>query len=163
MRLHLTSCSLTSGIAVSLIVCSLHPKAVHHHKHLPKPVWCWILQLCIYDDEDKQRREEIEALGGDDRVYGRFYDRLKEVRDYHRRFPSTDFTEVRLSQINQSERQIQPIADPSTLFLPTMILASGFCNPETNSSSLPNLTQIRTPHMSPKVSYHYPGSLTSFY
>ncbi|MEW5300908.1 MAG: hypothetical protein WDW36_003801 [Sanguina aurantia] len=30
--------------------------------------------LCVYEDEDKQRREEIEALGG--------------------RFPSTDFTEA---------------------------------------------------------------------
>ena len=57
---------------------------------LPPP-----LQIKIYEDDDKSRKEEIEALGGEDKVFTRFYDRLKEVREYHRRFPNPDLTEVR--------------------------------------------------------------------
>lgn len=48
----------------------------------------------IYEDDDKARKEEIEALGGEDKVFTRFYDRLKEVREYHRRFPNPDLTEA---------------------------------------------------------------------
>ncbi|KXZ48869.1 hypothetical protein GPECTOR_25g454 [Gonium pectorale] len=48
----------------------------------------------IYEDEDRARREEIEALGGEDKVFSKFYDRLKEIREYHRKFPSLDLTEA---------------------------------------------------------------------
>eukprot|EP00887_Chlorella_sp_A99_P006821 scaffold2.g6821.t1 len=50
--------------------------------------------VTIYADEDGARREEIAALRGDN-VFGNFYDRLKEVRDFHRRFPDDAITEVR--------------------------------------------------------------------
>jgi hypothetical protein len=50
--------------------------------------------LKIYEDEDKARKEEIEALGGEDKVFSKFYDRLKEIREYHRKFLSNDLTEV---------------------------------------------------------------------
>ncbi|GFR50687.1 hypothetical protein Agub_g12939 [Astrephomene gubernaculifera] len=48
----------------------------------------------IYEDEDKARKEEIEALGGEDKVFSKFYDRLKEIREYHRKFPTHDLTEA---------------------------------------------------------------------
>jgi len=48
----------------------------------------------IYEDEDGARKEEIGALANKDNPFGAFYDRLKEVRDYYRRFPSTDVTEA---------------------------------------------------------------------
>lgn len=48
--------------------------------------------VTIYADEDGARREEIAALRGDN-VFGNFYDRLKEVRDFHRRFPDDAITE----------------------------------------------------------------------
>lgn len=54
-----------------------------------------IPQLKIYEDEDKARKEEIESLGGEDQVFSKFYDRLKEVREYHRKFPNYELTEVR--------------------------------------------------------------------
>uniref|UniRef100_A0A2P2KRP2 Splicing factor 3A subunit 3-like n=1 Tax=Rhizophora mucronata TaxID=61149 RepID=A0A2P2KRP2_RHIMU len=45
----------------------------------------------IYEDKDNARRDEIAALGGQTatgtNVFSAFYDRLKEIRDYHRRHP----------------------------------------------------------------------------
>lgn len=52
-------------------------------------------QMKVYEDDDNARREEISSLGGPlSTVFGKFYERLREAKDYHRRFPSTDFTEV---------------------------------------------------------------------
>ena len=48
----------------------------------------------IYEDEDGARKEEIAALANKDNPFAAFYDRLKEVREYHRRFPNLDVTEV---------------------------------------------------------------------
>ncbi|XP_074570095.1 splicing factor SF3a60 homolog [Curcuma longa] len=47
----------------------------------------------IYEDKDSARKDEIAALGGQTAtgsitLFGAFYDRLKEIRDYHRRHPS---------------------------------------------------------------------------
>eukprot|EP00899_Mesostigma_viride_P026672 jgi/Mesvir1/718/Mv17326-RA.2 len=44
-------------------------------------------QVVIYDDEDGARRDEIALLGGKG-VFSSFYDRLRELKDYHRRHPS---------------------------------------------------------------------------
>ncbi|KAF8066290.1 hypothetical protein HT031_002613 [Scenedesmus sp. PABB004] len=45
-------------------------------------------------DESRHRKEEIKALGADNptAVYGKFYDRLKELREYHGRFAGLDIT-----------------------------------------------------------------------
>ena len=48
-------------------------------------------QAGIYEDADGARKEEIASLRGDN-VFQNFYDRLKEVREYHRRFPADDLT-----------------------------------------------------------------------
>lgn len=45
----------------------------------------------IMDDKDGSRREELAAMSGKD-VFNNFYARLKDVRDYHRKFP--DQTDV---------------------------------------------------------------------
>lgn len=46
----------------------------------------------IYEDKDSARKDEIAALGGQTatgaNVFSAFYDRLKEIREYHRRHPS---------------------------------------------------------------------------
>eukprot|EP00243_Klebsormidium_subtile_P004114 TRINITY_DN17896_c0_g1_i1.p2 TRINITY_DN17896_c0_g1~~TRINITY_DN17896_c0_g1_i1.p2 ORF type:complete len:517 (+),score=201.30 TRINITY_DN17896_c0_g1_i1:191-1741(+) len=46
----------------------------------------------IYEDVDGARKEEIAALGGlqaeNQNVFSAYYDRMKEIRDYHRRHPS---------------------------------------------------------------------------
>lgn len=47
----------------------------------------------IYEDNDHARRDEIAALAGDN-VFSNFYERLNEVRDYHRRYPKNDVTEA---------------------------------------------------------------------
>lgn len=46
------------------------------------------------EDECDARREEIAALGAVEqtKVFANFYERLKDVRDYHRRFPVHDVT-----------------------------------------------------------------------
>ncbi|CAG7878916.1 unnamed protein product [Brassica rapa] len=45
-----------------------------------------------YEDKDGARDDEIAALGGHTatgiNVYSAFYDRLKEIREYHRKYPS---------------------------------------------------------------------------
>ncbi|PNX71374.1 splicing factor 3A subunit 3-like protein [Trifolium pratense] len=45
----------------------------------------------IYDDKDNARKDEIAALGGQTatgiNVFSAFYDRLKEIREYHRKHP----------------------------------------------------------------------------
>jgi len=41
----------------------------------------------MYEDKDNARRDEIAAIGGQN-VFGAFYDRLKEAREYHRRYPN---------------------------------------------------------------------------
>ncbi|XP_052199758.1 splicing factor SF3a60 homolog [Diospyros lotus] len=45
-----------------------------------------------YEDKDNGRRDEIAALGGQTatgtNVFSAFYDRLKEIREYHRRHPA---------------------------------------------------------------------------
>ncbi|KAM7504862.1 hypothetical protein LguiB_003766 [Lonicera macranthoides] len=47
----------------------------------------------IYEDNDSARKDEIAALGGQTatgttNVFSAFYDRLKEIREYHRRHPA---------------------------------------------------------------------------
>ncbi|KNA09357.1 hypothetical protein SOVF_154360 [Spinacia oleracea] len=46
----------------------------------------------IYEDKDNARKDEIAALGGQTatgtNVFSAFYDRLKEIREYHRRHQS---------------------------------------------------------------------------
>lgn len=51
----------------------------------------------VYDDESEEsrhRKEEIAALGASNptAVYSKFYDRLKELREYHKRFPVLDIS-----------------------------------------------------------------------
>ncbi|XP_077229123.1 splicing factor-like protein [Tasmannia lanceolata] len=45
----------------------------------------------IYEDDDGARKDEIAAIGGQTlsgtNVFSAFYDRLKEIREYHRRHP----------------------------------------------------------------------------
>ncbi|MQM05972.1 hypothetical protein Taro_038796 [Colocasia esculenta] len=46
----------------------------------------------VYEDKDNARKDEIAALGGQTasgstNVFSAFYDRLKEIREYHRRHP----------------------------------------------------------------------------
>ncbi|XP_054798024.1 splicing factor SF3a60 homolog [Prosopis cineraria] len=46
----------------------------------------------IYEDKDSARKDEIAALGGQTatgtNVFSAFYDRLKEIREYHRKHPA---------------------------------------------------------------------------
>ncbi|KAI3914650.1 hypothetical protein MKW92_006723 [Papaver armeniacum] len=47
----------------------------------------------IYEDNDNARKDEIAALGGqtaeETNVFGAFYERLKEIRDYHKQHPNS--------------------------------------------------------------------------
>ncbi|EEF48955.1 splicing factor 3a, putative [Ricinus communis] len=51
-----------------------------------------LLEVEIYEDKDNSRKDEIAALGGQTatgtNVFSAFYDRLKEIREYHRRHPA---------------------------------------------------------------------------
>lgn len=81
-RWRLTACFHTARFHTSHF--ALHPPT-------PAPA-----QLRIYEDEDGARKEEIAALAQPESgSFAAFYDRLKEVKEYYRRFPTTDVTEVR--------------------------------------------------------------------
>lgn len=42
----------------------------------------------IYEDKDGSRKEEIASMGGTGpSLYSLFYERLREIKDYHRRYP----------------------------------------------------------------------------
>lgn len=67
----------------------------------------------IYEDKDNARKDEIAALGGQTatgtNVFSTFYDRLKEIREYHRRHPAArvvDATEE-YEQLLKEEPQIE--------------------------------------------------------
>lgn len=59
----------------------------------------------IYDDADGVRKDEIAAMSGTT-VFSSFYDQLKSVREYHRKFPS------------------EPVAESSEQILLTEVLES---------------------------------------
>lgn len=46
----------------------------------------------IYEDKDGLRRDDIASMGGPD-VFNTFYERMREVRDYHKRYPNSSFTQ----------------------------------------------------------------------
>ncbi|XP_042033259.1 splicing factor SF3a60 homolog [Salvia splendens] len=54
----------------------------------------------IYEDKDNARKDEIAALGGQSstsanvNVFSAFYDRLKEIREYHRRHPALRYVDT---------------------------------------------------------------------
>ena len=49
-------------------------------------------QRKVYDDSDGQRKDEIASMAGGNAFAG-FYDRVKELKEYHRRHPNSGFTE----------------------------------------------------------------------
>lgn len=51
------------------------------------------MQIKLYEDDEGVRRKEIEKLGGNNQ-FSNFYERLKEIRDYHRRNPTNDVTQT---------------------------------------------------------------------
>ncbi|KAL3630687.1 hypothetical protein CASFOL_023671 [Castilleja foliolosa] len=70
----------------------------------------------VYEDEDGARKDEIAALGGQSatsanvNVFSAFYDRLKEIREYHRRHPAAryvDTTDDESEQILKEEPTIE--------------------------------------------------------
>ncbi|KAI3432859.1 hypothetical protein D9Q98_010442 [Chlorella vulgaris] len=68
--------------------------------------------ISIYQDEDGARKEEIAQLrlGASDNVFSNFYDRLKEVRDYHRKFPNDDLTEAETDEALLQEQPMVPFS-----------------------------------------------------
>jgi hypothetical protein len=51
-----------------------------------------VAQRKVYDDSDGQRKDEIASMAGSN-VFAGFYDRVKELKEYHRRHPNSGFTE----------------------------------------------------------------------
>ncbi|XP_010924860.1 splicing factor SF3a60 homolog [Elaeis guineensis] len=65
----------------------------------------------IYEDKDNARRDEIGALGvgGQNNPFPAFYDRLKEIRDYHRRHPAARVVDANeeFEELLKEEPQIE--------------------------------------------------------
>lgn len=66
----------------------------------------------IYQDEDGARKEEIAQLrmGASDNVFSNFYERLREVREYHRKFPDDDLTEAENDEALLQEQPAVPFS-----------------------------------------------------
>ncbi len=45
--------------------------------------------LKLYEDEDGSRKDEIASITGED-IYSTFYERLRDIKDYHRRHPGLE-------------------------------------------------------------------------
>ncbi|CAE6087858.1 unnamed protein product [Arabidopsis arenosa] len=65
----------------------------HRVRHMIESIMLTTEKLVeTYEDKDGARDDEIAALGGQTatgtNVYSAFYDRLKEIREYHKRHPS---------------------------------------------------------------------------
>ena len=52
----------------------------------------------LYEDADGARREELASMSGDG-VFTTFYDQLKELREYHRKFPAEPSVETAESMV----------------------------------------------------------------
>ncbi|PKI72437.1 splicing factor SF3a60 homolog [Punica granatum] len=67
----------------------------------------------VYDDKDGARKDEIAALGGQTatgtNVFSAFYDRLKEIREYHRKHPAARVvdTNEEFEELLKEEPQIE--------------------------------------------------------
>ncbi|GFP81095.1 splicing factor 3a subunit 3 [Phtheirospermum japonicum] len=61
----------------------------------------------VYEDKDNARKDEIAALGGQSatsaniNVFSAFYDRLKEIREYHRRHPAARYVDTTADEAEQ--------------------------------------------------------------
>jgi len=53
---------------------------------LDRSMECAERLVALYEDRDGLRQEEISALSGPDE-FAEFYRRLKQVKDFHRRYP----------------------------------------------------------------------------
>lgn len=51
------------------------------------------VQIKLYEDDEGVRRTEIEQLGGKNQLSS-FYERLKDIKEYHRRNPTNEVTEA---------------------------------------------------------------------
>lgn len=51
------------------------------------------MQIRIYEDDEGVRKTEFERLSGQNQ-FSTFYERLKEIKEYHRRNPTAELTEA---------------------------------------------------------------------
>ncbi|KAF9896837.1 hypothetical protein BX616_006666, partial [Lobosporangium transversale] len=54
----------------------------------------------IYKDEDGNRKKEMDAISGANE-FGEFYDRLKKIKDYHRKYPNEAVEPMELEFLDQ--------------------------------------------------------------
>uniref|UniRef100_A0A1J3JT40 Splicing factor 3A subunit 3 n=1 Tax=Noccaea caerulescens TaxID=107243 RepID=A0A1J3JT40_NOCCA len=68
----------------------------HRVRHIIESIMLTTEKLVeTYEDKDGAREDEIAALGGQTaNVFNAYYDRLKEIREYHRRHPSGPLPDV---------------------------------------------------------------------
>lgn len=63
--------------------------------------------LLMYEDSDGSRREELSSMapGSTDRAFEAFYDRLKEMRAYYRRFPELSAANASMAEADSFDVQ----------------------------------------------------------
>ncbi|KAG0239435.1 hypothetical protein B0O80DRAFT_408802 [Mortierella sp. GBAus27b] len=66
----------------------------------------------LYKDEDGSRSKEMDAISGSNE-FGEFYDRLKKIKDYHRKYPNEAVEPMELEFLDQqiSESKLAALDD----------------------------------------------------
>ncbi|KAG0345145.1 Splicing factor 3A subunit 3 [Podila humilis] len=64
----------------------------------------------LYKDEDESRKKEMEAMSGSNE-FGAFYDRLKKIKEHHRKYPNeaVEPMELEFMDTKPSEAQVQAL------------------------------------------------------
>jgi hypothetical protein len=75
------------------------------------------VQIKLYEDDEGVRRKEIESLGGNNQ-FSTFYERLKEIKEYNRRHPTTE-----VAQNPDEEAIINSQVLPLSVMFSTMVPA----------------------------------------
>jgi splicing factor 3A subunit 3 len=68
----------------------------------------------VYDDTDGSRRGEMSVFSGggkSEKQFGAFYDRLRDIKDYYRRFPSAELLDPQSEEGGEAEIYTKP-AEP---------------------------------------------------
>ncbi|KAG0031254.1 hypothetical protein BGZ81_001543 [Podila clonocystis] len=66
----------------------------------------------LYRDEDESRKKEMEAMSGSNE-FGEFYERLKKIKEHHRKYPNDTVEPMELEFMDQkpSETQIEALEE----------------------------------------------------
>ena len=86
-----------------------------------------LLQVEIYRDEDKARQEDIASLKVTDEAFAGFYERVKDLREYHKKHSTYDVTEVGTCRLASHHDTVAQQAPQLPAWQPPAGMLTGLC------------------------------------